>query len=112
MRFYFRMAVLLVLTSVCSVGFAQGLSVRGTVSAPGAEPCAGLNIVLKRSASGTIRTVDGQYEIAVSDPSNAVLRFNFVGFTSAEAPLKNRTALDLILDDNLLNLQEVVAIVY
>jgi len=112
MRFYFRMAVLLVLTTVCSVGFAQGLSVRGTVSAPGGEPLPGVNIVIKGSASGTITNVDGQYEIVVSDPSNAVLRFNFVGFTSAEVPVNNRTVLDVILEDNLINLQEVVAIGY
>ncbi|GAA4438901.1 SusC/RagA family TonB-linked outer membrane protein [Ravibacter arvi] len=66
----------------------------------------GVSILVKGSNAGTTTDTDGAYSI--SAPSNAVLVFSFVGFTSQEVAVGSSSVIDVTLQSDVLALNEVV----
>jgi TonB-linked SusC/RagA family outer membrane protein len=66
----------------------------------------GVTILDKSNQTGTTTDVDGQYSISVTDQS--VLVFSFIGFTSQEIVVGNRSELNVALDETASDLSEVV----
>lgn len=101
---------LLVLTLIAGVGFsahAQQRVLRGTVtSSSDGLPLPGVTIYDKGTQSGTTTDVDGAYSLSVTD--NSVLVFSFIGFSSQEFTVGNRSQLDVVLDEEASDLGEVV----
>ena len=88
---------------------AYGQTVKGRVTAAqdnSALP--GVSVVLKGTSVGTTTDADGNYSIAVGSSDNAVLSFSFIGFTTQEVPVGGRTAIDVVLAEDALQLSEVV----
>lgn len=88
--------------------FAQN-TVTGTVSDE-TGPLPGVSVFVKGTNNGIMTTADGKYNLSV--PSDAVLVFSFMGFTTQEIAVGNRTTLDvkMVLDHNVL--EEVVVVGY
>lgn len=91
----------------CSGVLAQERSVTGKVtSAEDGSPLPGVNIVIKGSAVGTVTDVNGLYNLTV--PSGATLVFSFIGLTTAEIPIGERTIVDVQMSQDVQQLGEVV----
>lgn len=102
----------LLLTVVClgitSVGvWAQERTVTGKVtSAEDGSPLPGVNVVVKGSAVGTVTDVNGAYSVSV--PPGATLVFSFIGLTSVDEPVGERTIVDVRMSQDVQQLGEVV----
>ena len=107
------MIKILLLSSLClcaawSQVNAQERTVSGKVtSQEDATPLPGVNVVLKGSAVGTVTDVDGNYRLAVPS-SGVVLVFSFIGLTTQEIEVGDRTSVDIQLGQDIKQLGEVV----
>lgn len=109
-----RLFLMLFLSAVFFTAHAQeDLMIRGAVtSASDGLPLPGVNIIIQGTTTGTISNVDGNYELQVPDPANAVLVFKFIGFADLEVPVNNQTTINVQLEEDVIGLDEVVAIGY
>ena len=89
---------------------AQAIIVTGTVTENGA-PLPGVNVVIKGTSIGAMTDVDGKYTISVTS-RESVLQFTYVGFTTVEEIVGNRTSINVELSENLSELEEVVVVGY
>jgi len=102
--------MLLCIFSCLSVTYAQK-TVTGKVTDTKGESLPGVSIVLSGSSTGTTTNTDGIYEILVpSDKS--VLEFSFVGFQRQSETVGARTAINVILTEDVKGLNEVVVVGY
>ena len=85
----------------------QGFDVSGTVVDTEGEPLPGVNIVIKGTNTGTTTNPDGVYTIPVPN-KNAVLSFSFVGFTTTDIAVGNRTSIHVTLEEDNFQISEVV----
>lgn len=71
----------------------------------------GVSVVVKGTTNGTITDADGKYSLG-NVPENAVLQFSFVGMKSQEVAVGNKTSINVILAEETIGIEEVVAIGY
>jgi TonB-linked SusC/RagA family outer membrane protein len=88
-------------------GMQQRISVSGTIVDEAGEPLPGVNVSVKGSTTGTISDADGKYSISVPDRS-ATLVFSYVGLTSQEISVGERTTIDVTMIENVRQIDEVV----
>lgn len=89
----------------------QTRSVSGKVtSSEENEPLPGVNVIEKGTSNGTVTDLDGNYSIEVAD--GATLIFSFVGFTSQEVEVGNRSVIDIALLSDVRSLEEIVVVGY
>lgn len=87
---------------------AQDRTVTGTVtSAEDGSALPGVNVVLKGTTIGTVTDIDGNYSINVPSGANTLV-YSFIGLTSAEEEIGNRSVIDVVLQSNIQQLGEVV----
>ena len=71
----------------------------------------GVSVVVKGTTIGIITDIDGKFRLSV--PTDAkTLVFSFVGMKTQEIAVNGRQQFDIILDDETVGLEEVVAIGY
>jgi TonB-linked SusC/RagA family outer membrane protein len=86
---------------------AQDRTVSGKVtSADDGTALPGVNVVVKSTNIGTTTNADGNYSLAV--PTNATLVFSFIGLTTQEIAVGNRSVVDVKLASDVQALSEVV----
>ncbi|RFS14213.1 TonB-dependent receptor [Emticicia sp. C21] len=92
-------------------GNAQDVDVTGKVtSTEDGSPLPGVSITVKGTTRGTTSNVDGSYRISV--PANSVLQASFIGFTTLEQTVNNRSIVDFVLVPATQTLNEVVVTGY
>ncbi len=89
----------------------QGLKVKGKVTDASSSPLPGVAVVVKGSTIGMITDNEGIYSLS-NIPQNAILQFKFVGMKTQEVTVGNKTIIDIILEDETIGIEEVVAIGY
>ncbi len=88
----------------------KAVDITGTVSdAKGALP--GVNVKLKGTTTGTTTDVTGKYKLNVPEGSGTLV-FSFIGYTSQEQPINNRSTIDVLLVESPKALNEVVVVGY
>ncbi|MGA0560628.1 SusC/RagA family TonB-linked outer membrane protein [Larkinella sp. VNQ87] len=88
-------------------GYAQDRLVTGRVtSSDDGSPLPGVSVTVKGRSQGTLTNETGDYRISVS--GNATLVFSFIGFTSTEQVVGERTTINIVLQSDVKNLNEVV----
>lgn len=87
------------------------ITVQGTVLDETSSPLPGVSVVLKNTTRGTTTDTEGTFELSVPD-NNAVLVFSFVGYTTQEVTVGNRSSLNVTLRVDNKNLNEVVVVGY
>lgn len=89
----------------------QRREVRGSVKDLNNLPLPGVSVILKGTTTGTITGGDGTYVIQV--PANVnVLVFSFVGMRSQEIDITGRQVVDVVLEEETVGIEEVVAVGY
>lgn len=89
---------------------AQNIKVTGAVSDQSGDLLPGVTILEKGTTNGTVTDNEGNYSIVVRP--GATLKFSFVGYKPYEEALNNRTLLNVTLSEDVVGLEEVVAIGY
>lgn len=91
----------------CTSAMAQ-YTVSGKItSGEDQSPIPGANILVKGTTNGTISDAEGNFSVNANS-ANDVLVFSFVGFTTQEVSINNRTALEIVLASDAKQLSEVV----
>lgn len=86
--------------------------VSGTVKDnEGGDVLTGVSVVVKGTTNGTTTNADGKYNIEVAN-ENSILIFSFVGYTSQEQMVNNRTQIDVGLSFDSKSLEEIVVVGY
>jgi hypothetical protein len=85
---------------------APFLQVSGKVTSDEGQGMPGVNILVKGTSTGTITDAEGNYSIN-ADPG-ATLLFSFIGYTSQEVPVGNRSTINVTLKADVKQLGEVV----
>jgi TonB-linked SusC/RagA family outer membrane protein len=92
--------------------FAQGGgTVSGSIIDVNGENIPGVNITVKGTTTGVISDAEGKYSLNVPN-GNAILTFSFIGYIVQEVPVNNRTTIDVILSEDVLELEEVIVVGY
>lgn len=101
--------VLLTLTMCFALvaGAIAQQAVTGTVTDADGAGIPGATVIEKGTANGTVTNMDGNYTLNVSS-GDAVLVFSFVGMTTIEEPVNNRSAVNVTLTVDAIGLDEVV----
>jgi TonB-linked SusC/RagA family outer membrane protein len=89
----------------------QDNTVTGKVTDNFGEPLPGVTVVVKGSTRGTITNSDGQYSLS-NVSSDATLVFSFVGMRSQEIVVGNQSTINVVLAEDAIGIEEVVAIGY
>ena len=96
-----------VLIHASNVLWAQDLAVTGKItSSEDGSALPGVNVVVKGTTTGTVSDADGNYSITA--PATGTLVFTFIGLTTQEVPINNRTTVDLTMAQDVQQLSEVV----
>lgn len=101
----------LLLLAVCSSTMLAQITVKGTVVDDTKFPVAGANVLLKGEGTGVTTDFDGNFTIQVPS-KKSVLVFSFIGFATQEVTVGDKTQLNIVLKEDGVMLNEVVAIGY
>lgn len=88
------------------------MSISGTVSdAESGQTLPGVTVVVKGTSTGTVTDIEGNYTLSVPAGNNALI-FSFVGYTTQEVEINNRSVIDLALTPDITSLEEVIVVGY
>jgi len=91
--------------------FSQQIAVTGKVTeSETGEPIPGASVIIQGTTSGTITDFDGNY--AIQAAGDDVLVFSFVGLTTQEVAVNNRTTINVQLTQSTELVDEVVVVGY
>jgi len=89
----------------------QGKKVTGKVTDQAGIPIPGASVVVKGTTTGVSTDNDGNFSFAISADAK-VLVISFVGMSSQEISIGGKTAFNVVLEEETIGLEEVVAIGY
>lgn len=93
-----------------NLGF-QERTISGKVTDESGVSFPGVTVVVKGTTNGIITDADGNFVLS-NVPSDAILVFSFIGMKTQEVQLNGRTSIDVTLEEDVVGLEEVVAIGY
>lgn len=89
----------------------QSVSISGKVSDTSEASLPGVSVVVKGTTNGTITDSNGNYTLS-NIPANAILQFSFVGMKSQEIAVGKNKTINVVLEEETVGIEEVVAIGY
>lgn len=89
----------------------QQKNVSGKVTDSSGAPLPGVTVVVKGSTLGNITDSNGNFSLT-SIPSDATLQFSFIGMKTQEIKVGNQSKINLVLTEETIGLEEVVAVGY
>ena len=95
---------------VCIPMSVLGQTIDGRVTDETGQGLPGVSVVLKGTTTGTTTNTDGQYKLAAA-PMNTLV-FSYVGYTSQEVAVGNKTTVNTVLAPDDKTLGEVVVVGY
>lgn len=84
--------------------------IKGTVIDVNGEPVIGATIQVKGTSIGVISDMEGNFTL--SNVSEGTLIVSYIGYKTQEIPLKGRTTVQIIMQDDAETLEEVVVVGY
>jgi len=82
--------------------------IRGKVLDSGGVPLPGATVLIKGTTNGTVTDPDGYYTIEASEGQTLI--FSFIGYKPQEFVVGNRTAIEVILEEDITTLEEAVVV--
>ncbi len=89
---------------------AQNISVSGTVMDGNGEPVPGAMVFVKGGTAATATGSGGDYTI--QSPSDAILTYQFIGFTTQDVAVNGRNRIDVTLEVSASEIEDVVVVGY
>lgn len=91
--------------------FAQQRQISGKVTDQQGIPMPGVSVVVQGTTTGTVTDADGSFVLGI--PADAgTLQFSFVGMQAQEVEIGTRTTFSVVMQEENIGLEEVVAIGY
>ncbi|MCD6354077.1 MAG: SusC/RagA family TonB-linked outer membrane protein [Prolixibacteraceae bacterium] len=90
---------------------AQQREVTGTVTDSQKQPLPGVTVLVKGTTTGTVTNTDGNFSLSIPE-SAETLQFSFVGMKTQEIPVSGKTTINVVMEENVIGIEEVVAIGY
>ncbi|MBK5721980.1 SusC/RagA family TonB-linked outer membrane protein [Dysgonomonas sp. Marseille-P4677] len=84
--------------------------ISGTILDINNEPLIGVSVTVKGTTKGTITDEYGKYQLDISGDETLV--FSYIGYETKEVVVKDKSVINLTLNENLNDLNEVVVIGY
>ena len=84
---------------------------KGKVSDNTGAAIPGVSVLIKGSNTGTITDLYGNFSISNVE-KNAIIQFSFVGMKTQELKVTDKTSLNIVMEDEAIGLNEVVAVGY
>ena len=84
--------------------------IKGTVVDQYNEPLIGVSIKVKGADQGTITDLDGNYQLNASAKSTLIV--SYIGYITKEVAVAGKTAINIVLNEDVQALEEVVVIGY
>ena len=94
-----------------SIASAQQKKVTGKVTEFSGSPLPGVTVVVKGSTTGALTDMDGNYSLSNLSES-ATLQFSFVGMKTQEFSVAGKTSINVVMEEETIGIQEVVAVGY
>lgn len=89
----------------------QQRTVTGVVTDQSGQPLPGVTVVVSGTTTGTVTNSDGNFSLAIPDGTET-LQFSFVGMRTQEVPIEGRTTFTVVMEEETIGIEEVVAIGY
>lgn len=89
----------------------QNKTVTGTVVDTNGIPIIGANVVVKGTTNGNITDADGKFTIE-NVPENTILQISYIGYKTQEVTVRNKSKVEIALEEDSENLQEVIVVGY
>ena len=86
-------------------------AVSGKVTDSTGAPLPGVSTVIKGTTIGTTTDANGNYSLP-NVPANATLQFSFLGMKMQQVLVGSKTTIDVVMEEETVGLEEVVAIGY
>ena len=102
----------LALFFITSAGYAQEVTVTGTVTdSTSGEPLPGVNVVLKGTSNGVSSDAEGTYNIEAVTPGD-ILIFSYLGYDNQEVEIGENKEINVSLSPKASQLDELVVVGY
>ncbi len=85
-------------------------NITGTVLDTQREPVIGATVAVKGTTLGTMTDVDGKFKLSV--PSKGTLVVSYIGYTTQELEITEKSNYEIVMSEGALNLEEVVVVGY
>jgi len=89
----------------------QSQKISGQVKGTNGELLPGVSVAIKGTTTGTITDFDGNFQLSVPADAKTIV-FSFVGMKTQEVALSGKTNFTIILEEESIGIEEVVAIGY
>ena len=86
--------------------------IKGKVSDAAGVPIPGATIVEKGTSNGVISNSDGMYEIKIQKNQEATLVYSFVGMSTREIRVAEKTIINVTLSETAFDIEQVVVVGY
>ena len=86
-------------------------TITGYVASELGEDMPGVNVVVKGTAIGVVTDASGRYTLEAPD-GNGTLVFSFIGYSTQEVPIMNRTTIEVQMQPDITALGEIVVVGY
>lgn len=108
---FLRTSIVLMLLSLLPfLGFAQNANVKGIVYDETGAPAIGVNILKKGTTEGATTDMDGNFELSVK--KGDVLLFSYIGYTTQSVTYNGQPRLEIRLSEDAEKLDEVIVVGY
>ena len=105
-RFTTLLALFVLVSLQCLL--AQRVQIAGNVtSAEDGSALPGVSVVVKGTTIGTVTDFEGNYDLTVPEDAKTLV-FSFIGMVSQEVAIAGATAIDLVLESDVVGIDEVV----
>ncbi|MGQ1946523.1 SusC/RagA family TonB-linked outer membrane protein [Geofilum sp. OHC36d9] len=102
-----------VLYLISTIAYTQTTrTITGLVVDGQSLPLPGVNVVIQGSTTGTITNSEGKFSLELKTPAQNSLVFSFIGFKEQVVSIGTQTTLNVTMEEDLVGLDEVVAIGY
>ena len=98
----FQLLISILLFSLCSVAYAQNITVKGKVTATDGEPVVGAYVLVKDTSTGVLTGLDGDFSLA-NVPASGKLVVAFMGMKTVEVAAAPNVSVTLEPDSEALN---------
>ena len=96
---------------VSSVNVFAQTKITGRVLDEQQQGLPGVSVVIKGTTVGSVTDIDGKYTVSAPSPTGSLV-FSYIGFTTQELPINNRSTINLTLAADMKSLNEVVVVGY
>ena len=103
--------IFLWLSFISHLGYAQQRLITGTITNKFKEPLPGVSVKLKGTSVSAVTDKNGHYVLKMASAAG-ILTFSSLSYITQELSIGNQEVVDVVLEDDVIGLEEVVAVGY